>query len=46
MIKYHGIKVPFDKKLEWHEFIRQHYDWKEISKRLYEKLIEIAELNK
>jgi glycosyltransferase involved in cell wall biosynthesis len=46
MIKYHGIKVPFDKKLEWHEFIRQHYDWKEISRILYEKLIEIAELNK
>jgi glycosyltransferase involved in cell wall biosynthesis len=46
MIKYHGIKVPFDKKLEWHEFIRQHYEWKEISRRLYEKLIEIAELNK
>ena len=46
MIKYHGFKVPYEKKLEWHKFIKEHYDWKDISKRLYEKLIEIAELNK
>jgi len=46
MIKYHGIKVPYDKKLEWHEFIRQHYDWKDLTRILYEKLIVIAELNK
>jgi len=43
MIKYHGFKVPYEKKLEWHEFIKEHYDWKDISRRLYERLKEIAE---
>jgi glycosyltransferase involved in cell wall biosynthesis len=46
MIKYHGFKVPYEKKLEWHKFIKEHYDWKNISIRLYEKLKEIAEINK
>jgi glycosyltransferase involved in cell wall biosynthesis len=46
MIKYHGFKVPYEKKLEWHKFIKEHYDWKDISIRLYEKLKEIAEINK
>ena len=42
MIKYHGFKVLYEKKLEWHEFIKEHYDWKDISRRLYEKLMVIA----
>jgi len=46
MIKYHGFKVPYEKKLEWHKFIKEHYDWKDITKKLYEKMIKIAELNK
>jgi len=46
MIKYHGFKVPYEKKLEWHKFIKEHNDWKDISIRLYEKLKEIAEINK
>jgi len=46
MIKYHGFKVPYEKKIEWHKFIKDHYDWKNISIRLYEKLKEIAEINK
>jgi len=46
MIKYHGFKVPYEKKIEWHKFIKEHYDWKNISIRLYEKLKEIAEINK
>jgi len=46
MIKYHGFKVPYEKKLEWHEFIKEHYEWREITKRLYEKLKEIGEENK
>jgi len=44
MIKYHGFKVPYEKKLEWHEFIKEHYDWKDIVGRLYERLKEIAEI--
>jgi len=43
MIKYHGFKVTYEKKLEWHEFIKEHYNWKNISRRLYERLKEIAE---
>jgi len=43
MIKYHRFKVPYEKKLEWHEFIKEHYDWKSIVGRLYERFKLIAE---
>jgi len=46
MIKYRNVRPTYEKKLQWHRYIEENYDWKIISKELYNKIVMISKAKK
>ncbi|MGC8701267.1 MAG: hypothetical protein ACP5R3_06650, partial [Thermoplasmata archaeon] len=46
MIKYRNVRSTYEKKLQWHRYIEKNYDWKIISKELYNKIVMISKAKK
>ncbi|MGC8981985.1 MAG: glycosyltransferase family 4 protein [Minisyncoccia bacterium] len=42
MIKYRNFKPTYEKKLQWHKYMEENYDWKKISKELYKMIVMIS----